>query len=1578
MNKIYTYSSCSRKSLAMLIMGLIAGLQLLSFAFAPGAAAYSTEYRKSNNITTIAQPAEAAALITNVSASSGKSYVVTDLATGKLMYTDRTYQITSVPSALTGATLIETANDDKKSTSSSLLSFDLSEQSTIYVAYDPRATTLPSWLSGWQKLTDKLGVDDSQISSMVLYSKTFDAGEVTLGGNLASPAKGAETNYLIIAKQTAITPASTGLVTDVSASSGKNYVVTELAAGKLMYTDRTYKITTVPSSLTGATLIETANDDKKSTSTSLLSFNLSEQSVVYVAYDPRGTTLPSWLSGWQKLTDKLGVDDSQISNMDLYSKTFAAGEVVLGGNLASPAKGAQTNYLVIAKQTATPPTSTALVTGVVASSGKKYVVTDLAAGKLMYTDRTYKITTVPSVLTSATLIQTANDDKYNTSTSLLSFNLSEQSVVYVAYDPRGTTLPGWLSGWQKLTDRLGVDDSQISNMDLYSMSFPAGKVSLGGNLASPAKGAANNYLVIAKREDVAVKSLSFTTTSLNYTAVQGGTVSAQSTQLSASQGTPTITLSKTSATWLTLPNAGLGTVTFGSSNISTNLTPGTYQATVTASADGYTSASLRITLTVTAPPASSSEVNINFQLASTSTPSGYTADAGQAYSSARGYGWLDAATGQPKDITASMRQRSGTDELRLRTFAQMQDTPSSWEYAVPNGMYNVTVSAGDPSYFDSKHQVNVEGIPAISGFVPSSTEKYRSGTVTVEVKDGKLTIDAAGGQNTKLNYALISPSTAGSDDIAPIATVKLSGTLQSEGVYQNEVLVTINASDTGGSGLASVQYSLNSGAYTAYSAPIRITAVGNYTIRAKATDRSGNVTVSDVTSFSIEKAAASNTYMFVENADKFPALDEMTFSLIQIPWRRDNGDGTYTAYNANHNQVKLKISNKGKGTLIVSDLALSNNNAWKIESLNGAAYDASAATPFSVGPGASAVAVIEFIAKDQATRVKVLNDTLYIHSNDDLAPFKKVVLRGLWQKAGEGNNEPWAQEIIRAFGFKTRTGYSHDDGSIDGNTIVPNSDEIITPFFVKADPSKDIILTQMAAYHGCCAATEKIQWYAKNTSTFTTVFTHNSLDGQSLLPRKSGSSTVLAQGKITAIGAFGIRTGKSYSDRTKNFEGKLAMRIWKAVDSNGNVIPNAYIIGSDYLGTSFTNYDYQDNVYYITNVRPETGSANYSELAAAPSAVYFDALQAGSSKTMSISLSNSGEMYESGNDPAIQIKGVELVGPDYDEFSFTMPSATVLAAQASTSISVKFNPKTLGIKNAALLVHYNSGASPLRIPLYGIANTSSAAISLVKRIKGGSDNSITIQGNVWESDANYRKGSVRLDKQVVTTPIASTDEDVLYQTYLSAATDLAETRFEVPLANGSYRVRLHFVENYFSSTGARVFNTTIENSLQLANFDIYREVGYRAALVKDFEVNITDGVLNLKFNPTVNRLALAGVEIYKVTATSSLAAQSASESALVAEEDALGKQGQGLRLYPNPNAGDKVMIELNGFAPHEVATITMYDIAGRQVSSGTTETDGQGAAIKEMSIAGNASRGVYLIKAVSASGQAQSKLLIAR
>lgn len=162
------------------------------------------------------------------------------------------------------------------------------------------------------------------------------------------------------------------------------------------------------------------------------------------------------------------------------------------------------------------------------------------------------------------------------------------------------------------------------------------------------------------------------------------------------------------------------------------------------------------------------DIKINFQPSSSTVPTGYTKDVGEAYNDTRGYGWVQAGTNAPLDITLHARDRDRTGiEPRLNTLLHMQysnTTSAAWEYALPNGQYNVTIGVGDQSnargLYDSQHTINVEDVTAINRFQGSATQEYKQATVQANVSDGKLTIDAIGGTNTKINYV----------DIASIAS----------------------------------------------------------------------------------------------------------------------------------------------------------------------------------------------------------------------------------------------------------------------------------------------------------------------------------------------------------------------------------------------------------------------------------------------------------------------------------------------------------------------------------------------------------------------------------------------------------------------------------------------------------------------------------------------------------------------------------------------------------------------------------------------------------------------------------------
>lgn len=141
-------------------------------------------------------------LIAKVVATNNKPYTIAKLKTGAKPYSDRDYTVTSLPAYLQNASFIQTANNDKYNRQSEFLAVFIKKAAIAYVAYDSRAAKLPDWLLGWDKTNDVIQTTDTKANYLAIYSKVLDSGLLyprllALGGNLAVPAIGAETNYLV-------------------------------------------------------------------------------------------------------------------------------------------------------------------------------------------------------------------------------------------------------------------------------------------------------------------------------------------------------------------------------------------------------------------------------------------------------------------------------------------------------------------------------------------------------------------------------------------------------------------------------------------------------------------------------------------------------------------------------------------------------------------------------------------------------------------------------------------------------------------------------------------------------------------------------------------------------------------------------------------------------------------------------------------------------------------------------------------------------------------------------------------------------------------------------------------------------------------------------------------------------------------------------------------------------------------------------------------------------------------------------------------------------------------------------------
>ena len=119
--------------------------------------------------------------------------------------------------------------------------------------------------------------------------------------------------------------------------------------------------------------------------------------------------------------------------------------------------------------------------------------------------------------------------------------------------------------------------------------------------------------------------------------------------------------------------------------------------------------------------------------------------------------------------------------------------------------------------------------------------------------------------------------------------------------------------------------------------------------------------------------------------------------------------------------------------------------------------------------------------------------------------------------------------------------------------------------------------------------------------------------------------------------------------------------------------------------------------------------------------------------------------------------------------------------------------------------------------------------------------------------------------------MAGTDDPDLYLTQRSGSGPGKRRGFAYAIPvdeSGVYMVRLYFAEPYWGSPGGpegdagrRVFSVTAEGEILLEDLDIYAEVGELTALVKQAEVDVQDGELNLSFTAIEGEPIVAAIEV---------------------------------------------------------------------------------------------------------------------
>jgi hypothetical protein len=323
----------------------------------------------------------------------------------------------------------------------------------------------------------------------------------------------------------------------------------------------------------------------------------------------------------------------------------------------------------------------------------------------------------------------------------------------------------------------------------------------------------------------------------------------------------------------------------------------------------------------------------------------------------------------------------------------------------------------------------------------------------------------------------------------------------------------------------------------------------------------------------------------VENLDIIPGYERVIFNKIGTP------HPTVPTHTKTTGRVRL--TNTGTSTLTFSNVTIS--GPFKLMS----------PLPASLARGASATITLQFVATrvptftynqtagtTRASSGGVWNGTLTFRTNDPRNSTYSEGLSGYYQNRYEDNQEPGLQTIVNVLSdYKTNIAPTKRPTYPNGATTrTLYGEEVNSAYWTVADSTRPVGLRHIAAFKGMTSVTST-GWYLKSNKQYRELYKTDNRANQSLLPYKLNQPTVPAHGTFSpgAGAVFGFKVDKEFSDDKLNNTkgGGHHIRFYPLRDHFGNVLPNTYLMAMDYSDVYATpNYDFQDNVYVVTNVKP--------------------------------------------------------------------------------------------------------------------------------------------------------------------------------------------------------------------------------------------------------------------------------------------------------------------------------------------------------------------------------------------------------
>ena len=219
-----------------------------------------------------------------------------------------------------------------------------------------------------------------------------------------------------------------------------------------------------------------------------------------------------------------------------------------------------------------------------------------------------------------------------------------------------------------------------------------------------------------------------------------------------------------------------------------------------------------------------------------------------------------------------------------------------------------------------------------------------------------------------------------------------------------------------------------------------------------------------------------------------------------------------------------------------------------------------------------------------------------------------------------------------------------------------------------------------------------------------------------------------------------------------------------------------------------------------------------------------------------------------------------LWSPSHDKLTFT-PSSATFPTQSLVTVRIEATARAVSgtAFHAAFESRFKTGTSKA-VPVTG---------SYLQRISGGNPADVTdCSGNVWVRDQAYSPGSFGYSEGTTgylannITGICASAQSLYQRERYSTSAAGFRYLFDCPV--GICEITLLETDTWVSGPGQRVFNVFIEGQQVLTNFDIYAAAGGKnLPLTRVFTNTVSDGQLEILFQPLVDNARISGIQVRK-------------------------------------------------------------------------------------------------------------------